>query len=162
MPCLPRYYVICWVCWDNFPTSLRLLQNCFKISSRQFQNCFKDFLTKIQGCFKNVSMRFCFAILLLHGSHRSYPSRRRACLLKIYRISEVDLGLVKTVPRKGWVFFGLCVWLLVSLSIIPFWDALTNYTLYWLLPGFKKISPKTKITLIGKSSSVAQYSDEMW
>ena len=24
-------------------------------------------------------MTFCFAILILHGSHRSYPSRRRAC-----------------------------------------------------------------------------------
>ena len=24
-------------------------------------------------------MKFCFAIMLLHGSHRSYPSRRRAC-----------------------------------------------------------------------------------
>ena len=26
-------------------------------------------------------MKFCFAILFLHGSHRSYPSRRRACFL---------------------------------------------------------------------------------
>ena len=36
---------------------------------------------KLQGCFKNVSMKFCLTKLLLHGSHRSYPSRRRACSL---------------------------------------------------------------------------------
>ena len=34
---------------------------------------------KYPGCFKKVSIKFCFAFLLLHGSHRSYPSRRRAC-----------------------------------------------------------------------------------
>ena len=28
---------------------------------------------KFRGCFKNVSMKFCFVILLLHVSHRSYP-----------------------------------------------------------------------------------------
>ena len=31
---------------------------------------------KFQGYFKNISMKFCFAILLLHESHRSYPSSR--------------------------------------------------------------------------------------
>ena len=50
-----------------------------------FENSIKyvwrTFLKKFQGCFKNVSMKFCFVIFLLHGSHRSYPSRGRACLI---------------------------------------------------------------------------------
>ena len=39
----------------------------------------ENFNKKFQGCFKNVSMKFCFAIVFSHVSHRSYPSRRRAC-----------------------------------------------------------------------------------
>ena len=50
----------------------RVLKESVKCVSRKFQKQF-------QGHFKNVSMKFCFAILILHGSHRSYPSRRRAC-----------------------------------------------------------------------------------
>ena len=62
-----------------------------------FRGCFKRVLKKLQGYFKNaskvlesfkvvsgkfrqrvksVSRKFCF--LILHGTHRSYPSRRRA------------------------------------------------------------------------------------
>ena len=29
----------------------------------------------------NISMKFCFAIFFSHESYRSYPSRKRACLL---------------------------------------------------------------------------------
>ena len=53
---------------------------------REFQGSFKDVLRKFQGCFKKIlrvfqkcSNEVCFLISLLHGSHRSYPSRRRAC-----------------------------------------------------------------------------------
>ena len=42
----------------------------------------RKFQTKFQWCFKNDSMKFYFAILLLHGTHRSNPSRRRACFDK--------------------------------------------------------------------------------
>ena len=38
-----------------------------------FQVCFKGVPRKILGRFKEVSRVFS------HGSHRSYPSRRRAC-----------------------------------------------------------------------------------
>ena len=65
-----------------------------------FQGCFKEVLRlfkvlrgvtsdhetnnkKFQGSFRNVSRKFCFAILFLNGSHRSYPSRRRDCFMKI-------------------------------------------------------------------------------
>ena len=60
-----------------------------KVVSRQFQRRFKKVSRvlarvkcvsrKLQWCFKNILMKFCFMILLLHGSHRNYPSRRRAC-----------------------------------------------------------------------------------
>ena len=52
------------------------------------------------GGFKNDSMKFCFAILLLHGSHRSYPSRRRACLPNIclnrtlLKHKSLEIGLI--------------------------------------------------------------------
>ena len=62
-----------------FKGVLRQFQRRFKEVSRVFKESVKCVSKKFQGCFKNVLMKFCFAILLLHGSHRSYPSRRRAC-----------------------------------------------------------------------------------
>ena len=38
-----------------------------------------DDVAVVHRCFKNVLVKFCFAILFSHVSHRSYPSRRRAC-----------------------------------------------------------------------------------
>ena len=59
------------------------------------------FYEKIQGSFKNLSMKFCFAILLLHKSHCSYPSRRRACLKEprmivkhLFLIFFIDLSIL--------------------------------------------------------------------
>ena len=64
-------------CQGSFKDILRKFQGCLKKSvkcvSRKFQK-------KLQGCFENVSMKFCYVILLLHGSHRSYLTRGRACL----------------------------------------------------------------------------------
>ena len=61
-----------------------VFQGSFKVVSKTFQESFigvsRKFQKKFQGCIKKVLIEFCFAILLLHGSHRSYPSRRRACL----------------------------------------------------------------------------------
>ena len=53
-----------------------------EVDSRELQGYLKEVQRMFQGtfgCFKNVSMKFCFAILLLHGSNSSYPSIRRAC-----------------------------------------------------------------------------------
>ena len=59
----------------------------FKEISRVFKECLKCVLKEILRTFqvylKNVSMKFCFAILLLHGTHHSYPSRGSACFLCI-------------------------------------------------------------------------------
>ena len=52
---------------------LRVFEESVKCVSRKFHK-------KFQGYFKNILMKFCFAIFFSHGSHRSYPSRRRACL----------------------------------------------------------------------------------
>ena len=72
----------------------RVVYGSFKAVSRQFQRHIKKvskvfkgrvkcvsrkLKKKLQVFFKECSMKFCFAILILHGSHRSYPSRRRAC-----------------------------------------------------------------------------------
>ena len=43
--------------------------------------CLKKVSQKVLSVFKNSFHEVLFAILLLHGSHRSYPSRRRACSL---------------------------------------------------------------------------------
>ena len=39
---------------------------------------------------KVVSRMFWFAILFLHGSHRSYPSRRRACFEVVWNLAFFD------------------------------------------------------------------------
>ena len=54
----------------------RKFQGCLKKVSRGFQEIIKK---KDQGCFKNVTIQFCFPILFLHGTHRSYLTRGRAC-----------------------------------------------------------------------------------
>ena len=51
-----------------------VFQGSFKVVLRKFQGCLKKSRV-FQECFNEVF----FAILLLHGSHRNYPSRRRAC-----------------------------------------------------------------------------------
>ena len=59
---------------------------------------------KGQGCFKNVSMKFCFAILFLHGSHHSYPSRRSTCYCKIsqyYQNNDVCKQLELKILKFG-------------------------------------------------------------
>ena len=53
-----------------------MFEESVKCVSRKFQK-------KFQGCFKNVLMKFCFLVLLLHGSYISYPSRRKACWFDI-------------------------------------------------------------------------------
>ena len=78
--------------WRGVPRDLENFKGASQVSkrsSRQFQRHLKEvlgflvslrkFQKKFQWCFKNVSMKFFFAILLLQGSHHSYPSRRRAC-----------------------------------------------------------------------------------
>ena len=57
-----------------------VFQWSFQWGSRVFEGSFKDGLRTFQGCFNNLSMKFCFAILLQHESHCSYSRRRRACL----------------------------------------------------------------------------------
>ena len=64
---------------EVFQGSLRQFQRCFREVSRAFKERVKCVSIKFQGCLKNVLMKLCFVILLLHVSHRSYPSRRRAC-----------------------------------------------------------------------------------
>ena len=53
-------------------------QKCSKEVSRLFQGSFNKVSKGFQSSFnKGVSRKLCF--LILHGTYRSYPSRRRAC-----------------------------------------------------------------------------------
>ena len=71
-----------------FKTVLKVLEKV----SRKCQTFVRKFSKKnFQRCFMNVSLKFWFAIFLLHGSHRSYPSWRRACL---------DRGLIFWIRLK--------------------------------------------------------------
>ena len=76
-----------WGCKWGFEGSIkgisRMFQGSFKGVSRMFHGSFNDVLRKFQGCLKIVSS------VLLHGSHRSYPSRRRACFLLSDKLMEV-------------------------------------------------------------------------
>ena len=73
--------------WREFHDSL-------KDVLRKFQGCLKKVLSvfqdqnKFQGRFKNVSMTFCFAMLLLRGSHRS---RAEGGLVYQYSLSKCSL-----------------------------------------------------------------------
>ena len=86
---------------ETFKGTSRVFKRSSKGVSREFQGGFKDVLRKFQGRLKIVSSvfqenvtksiqgaskkfpsSFVFAILMLHGSHRSYPSRRRACCIR--------------------------------------------------------------------------------
>ena len=65
-----------------------MFQRSLKGDSRTFQESFKGVSRKIEGCFlifKGVSRAFQenFKVFrksfMLHGTHSSFPSRRRAC-----------------------------------------------------------------------------------
>ena len=86
----------CGVFLETFNDDSRELQGHPKEVQSVLQGSFIDILRNFQGCLNKVSSVFqehlkkvervfqeCFAILFLHGSHRSYPIRRRACS-KIY------------------------------------------------------------------------------
>ena len=69
---------------------LKEFQGRIKDILRKFHGCVKKVLSvlqekfqKISRVFQKVSMKFSFSILLLHGSHRSYPSRRRVSFFYI-------------------------------------------------------------------------------
>ena len=70
----------------SFKGASQVSKRSSKGVSRQFQT-YSRVLKKVSSVFqenfiksfKNLSMKFCIAILLQHESHRSYPSRRRAC-----------------------------------------------------------------------------------
>ena len=63
---------------ETFKGTLRIFKRSSKGVSSEFKGSFKDISWMLQRCLKKVPS-FSFAILLVHGSHRSYPSRRRAC-----------------------------------------------------------------------------------
>ena len=69
---------------------IRDFQGCLASVSRVLQECFKDVSGKFKDKFSGVSKMFqallrvfqgcsAFESLLLHATHHSYPSRRRAC-----------------------------------------------------------------------------------
>ena len=96
---------------------LRQVQRCFEEVSKKVLACFKTIWKKLQGCFKNVSMKFCLTNFLLHGSHRSYPSRRRACFLL-----QIQASFSKESNRRilSWLILDhmdKCLWKLIKKSI---------------------------------------------
>ena len=55
--------------------------------SLKFQGCFEGVLRVFQGSFKKTFKVFQKSFML-HGTHRSFPSRRRACFLNGYTFKE--------------------------------------------------------------------------
>ena len=90
---------------------LKEVQKCFKWVSRQFpKRKFQEyFISTVFQENLNVSMKFCFAIFFSHGSHRSYPSRRRACFYVIaYQGIHDTLVITQSVwPIVGNILFSL-------------------------------------------------------
>ena len=97
--------------WRNFQGCFTIFSWVFKgslkVVSRKFQECFEGILRVFQGSFKGVSWKFdgrgsfkgvsrvfresfkkTFKVFqkssMLHGTHRSFPSRRRACCIESY------------------------------------------------------------------------------
>ena len=83
----------------------------FKAVLRKFPGGFKE-RVMFQGCFKNVSMKYCFAfILLLHGSHCSY-SKEGFFHREAPRIKKLILRRLTRAP----IIFG----------IVPFTDPISH------------------------------------
>ena len=72
---LQGYFKSAWK--ESFKCVPRKFPKCPKQVSRLFQGNFNNVSKVFQSNFKGVSRKFCF--LILHGTHRSFPSRRRAC-----------------------------------------------------------------------------------
>ena len=104
----------------------------FKSVWREFWECFMGVSKMFQGCFKNVSIKFCFAILLFH-----YPSRRDCSWFNLsiatkqynflrgwlngYHPSDIKSGLfmsyVTTLNIRGHGNLALLALLNVSFSV---------------------------------------------
>ena len=71
---------------ESFKGVSRKIEGCFKAfqsRSKEVSRVFKESVKCVLKIKKKVSRVFqeCFnEVLFLHGSHRSYPSIRRACL----------------------------------------------------------------------------------
>ena len=80
----------------------------FKCFSMQFQKVWKEVsrnFKTVASVFQenfNVSMKFCFPTFFLHGSHRSYPSRRRACWTSYEQIMKRFLRSCEQVLSNAW------------------------------------------------------------
>ena len=61
-----------------FESDSRKFQRPFKQVTRGFQDGVKDIVMVFHGSFKNI-FRVFQRSFMLHGTHRSYPSRRRTC-----------------------------------------------------------------------------------
>ena len=103
----------------RFKGASRASKRCSKGVSRDFQGSFKDVLRKYKGClrkvssvfqenfkqsFKDVSKMFNEVLLckfVLHGSHCSFPSRRRACLGGCMRVIHNSDIFEKRDPPPG-------------------------------------------------------------
>ena len=66
--------------WNASKELERKFQKFSTEVSMLFQGSNINMSKVIQSSLEGVSRKFCFLILLLHGTHRSYLSRRRACL----------------------------------------------------------------------------------
>ena len=89
--CVSRKFLEC------FKKVLRVFQESFEGVSRKFGGCIWEASWISIECFKEVSRAFhecfkmfCFEVLLLKASNRSYQSRRRACYLRKNLYSEAS------------------------------------------------------------------------
>ena len=73
-----------------------VFQGCFKKDSRVFHRSFKCVSRKFQGCFQSVLKGFHISFML-HGTHRSFPSRRRACFV---RLIDPEIRIIKVSNKK--------------------------------------------------------------
>ena len=80
------------VIWKKFKGCFKAVSKTFQGVSRVFKEVSSVFQENLKRSFKGVSKMFqwSFAILFFYGSHRSYPSKRRACF--------ISLNLTKNLP----------------------------------------------------------------
>ena len=99
------------------------LHGCFKKVTRKIEGCFEGVLRVFQGCLMKVSWEGSFIYVsrvfqeffkevsrkrsrcfkksfMLHGTHRSFPSRRRACLIP-FSLQICILGMLSKDIKKG-------------------------------------------------------------
>ena len=104
---------------ESFKGVVRNIEGCFNGVLKGLKEVSRKFCVVFRKFSRQLLLKFCFAILLLHGTHCSFPSRRRACCRQKIDTFLVKLRLGAFIPRSVGVSVCVSDCLSVGLSVHP-------------------------------------------